>query len=99
MMKAISKAGAPVAAMVAVAALGAMTGKQATAGEFCRRDVTGQMNSCAYDTIAQCKAAAAGISGDCFRDPFLNDNRNAFAYQPNSSPSKKGARPQGSRAN
>ena len=102
MMRAILKLGAPVAAMIAAAALGAMTTKQATAGEFCRQDVTGHMTSCGFDTMAQCKASSVGIGGDCFRDPYLNDNRNAFAYQPGQSISprlQKGARSQGSGAN
>jgi hypothetical protein len=59
MMKAFSKFGMPVAAMIAFAALGAMTGNQANAGEFCRKDVTGQMIGCGFDTMDQCKAALA----------------------------------------
>jgi hypothetical protein len=39
------------------------------------------------------------IGGDCFRDPFLKDSREAFAYYPNSSRLKKGARPRGNEAN
>jgi hypothetical protein len=52
----------------------------ARAYEFCRRDVTGHMTSCSFDTMEQCEAMRSGIGGDCFRDPFLNDN--AYAYQP-----------------
>ena len=90
---------APVAAIVAIAALGAMSGNQASAAEFCRQDVTGHMTSCGFDTMEQCKAASAGIGGDCFRDPSLNNNRDAFAHQPNASHLKKGARPRGNGAN
>jgi hypothetical protein len=90
---------APVAAIVAIAALGAMSGNQASAAEFCRQDVTGHMTSCGFDTMEQCKAASAGIGGDCFRDPSLNNSRDAFGYQPNASHPKKGARPRGSEAN
>jgi hypothetical protein len=97
MMKAFLKIGVPVAVAVAVTALGAMTGNQAIAGEFCRQDVTGHMTSCGFNTMEQCKAMSAGIGGDCFRDPFLNDNRNAFAYQPNA-PRPKSARPRGGEA-
>ena len=89
---------APVAAIVAIAALGAMSGKQASAAEFCRQDVTGHMTSCGFDTMEQCKASSAGIGGDCFRDPSLNNSRDAFGYQPNSSHTKKGARPRRSEA-
>ncbi|XSC43060.1 DUF3551 domain-containing protein [Bradyrhizobium sp. RDT10] len=88
----------PVATMVAFAALGAMTGNQANAGEFCRRDVTGQMIGCGFDAMEQCKAASAGIGGDCFRDPFLKDNRDALAQYPNSPRPKKSARPRGGEA-
>ncbi|MEH2519948.1 hypothetical protein V1279_005521 [Bradyrhizobium sp. AZCC 1610] len=95
MMKAFLKVGMPVAAMVAFAALGAMTGNQANAGEFCRQDVTGHMTGCGFNTMEQCKAASAGIGGDCFRDPFLKDNRDAFAQYPNSPRPKKSARPRG----
>ena len=89
---------APVAAIIAIAALGAMSGKQASAAEFCRQDVTGHMTSCGFDTMEQCKASSAGIGGDCFRDPSLNNSRDAFGYQPNSSHPKKGARPRRSEA-
>jgi hypothetical protein len=98
MMKAFLKVGAPVAAMVAIVALGAMTGNQAKAGEFCRQDVTGHMTGCGFNTMEQCKAASAGIGGDCFRDPFLKDNRDAFAQYPNSPRPKKSARPRGNEA-
>ena len=63
-MKAFLKVGAPVAAMFAIVALGAMTGNQANAKEFCRQDVTGHMTGCGYGTMEQCKAASAGIGGD-----------------------------------
>jgi len=48
--------------------------------------------------MEQCKAASAGIGGDCFRDPSLNNSRDAFGYQPNSSHPKKAARPRRSEA-
>ena len=70
---------------MAVASFGALTTSTATAGEFCRQDVTGHMTGCDYSTMEQCQAASAGIGGDCFRDPNLTasqtDNHNAFAYQ------------------
>src|SRR6202011_2016466 len=72
MMKVLLKA-APAATLIALAA---MIAPDASAAEFCRTDVTGHMTSCGFDTMAQCKAASAGIGGDCFRDPFLKDNRN-----------------------
>ena len=89
---------APVAAIIAIAALGAISGKQASAAEFCRQDVTGHMTSCGFDTMEQFKAASAGIGGDFFRDPSLNNSRDAFGYQPNSSHPKKAARPRRSEA-
>jgi hypothetical protein len=97
-MKAFLKVGAPAAVAIAVAALDAMTGNPANAKEFCRQDVTGHMTSCGFDTMEQCKAMSAGIGGDCFRDPFLKDNHNAFAYQPNPPHPKNRAHPRGSKA-
>ena len=98
-MKAFAKISAPAAAVVAVVAFGAMSENKASAGEFCRQDVTGHMTGCGFNSMEQCKAASAGIGGDCFRDPFLKDSREAFAYHPNSSRLKKGARPRGNEAN
>jgi len=80
-MKALSKLMAPAAAIIAAATLGALTTNTASAGEFCRQDVTGHMTSCGFSTMEQCKAAASGIGGDCFRDPYLTGNHDAFAYQ------------------
>jgi hypothetical protein len=86
-MNTLAKLIAPAAALMAVASFGALTTSTATAGEFCRQDVTGHMTSCPFSSMEQCQAASAGIGGDCFRDPKLantqTDNHNAFAYQPN----------------
>ena len=85
-MNAFAKFIAPAAALMAVASFGALTTSTATAGEFCRQDVTGHMTSCPFASMEQCQAASAGIGGDCFRDPKLaanpTDTHNAFAYQP-----------------
>lgn len=86
-MNAFAKLIAPAAALMAVASFGALTTSTATAGEFCRQDVTGHMTSCGFSSMEQCQAASAGIGGDCFRDPKLaatpTNNQNALAYQPN----------------
>src|SRR3954463_1368266 len=42
----------------------------ASAYEYCRRDVTGFMLGCSFDTMEQCYATASGIGGFCQRDPF-----------------------------
>jgi len=89
-MNAFTKLIAPAAALMAVASFGALTTGTATAGEFCRQDVTGHMTSCPFASLEQCQAASAGIGGDCFRDPKLaatptgnqTSNHNALAYQP-----------------
>ena len=92
------KLGVPAATLVVAAFLGAITTSPASAGEYCRTDVSGHMTSCGFDTMEQCHAAASGIGGDCFRDPNLpgsasnaynGTNRNSFAYQPN----ENGSRP------
>ena len=81
------RAGVPAMAFGAAVVLGAMTSGSVAAGEFCRQDVTGHMTGCGYSTMEQCKAASAGIGGDCFRDPWLANKAdsnpgNAFAYAP-----------------
>jgi hypothetical protein len=85
---------ASAAALFAAIAVGAMTAP-ASAAEFCRTDVTGHMTSCSYTSMEQCHAASAGVGGDCFRDPYLNDgnsnNSNAYAYHPESPRSKRGS--------
>jgi len=90
MMKELLKA-APAVALLAAAAFGAMSAPEASAAEFCRQDVTGHMRSCGFDSMAQCQAASAGVGGDCFRDPSLNDSSNAYAYQPKSSRARSGS--------
>jgi hypothetical protein len=81
---------ASAAAAFAAIAVGAMTAP-ASAAEFCRTDVTGHMTSCSYTSLEQCHAASAGIGGDCFRDPSLNEsnNANAYAYHPESPRSRR----------
>jgi hypothetical protein len=89
MMKEFLKATtAPAAALFAAVAFGAMTAPTASAAEFCRTDVSGHMTSCSYTSVAQCQASSSGIGGDCFRDPYLNDSKNAYAYHPESPRSK-----------
>jgi hypothetical protein len=70
----------PAAALFALA-LAAMA-TPASAAEYCRQDVTSGMRSCSFETLAQCQAMSFGRGGDCYRDPFLADPRNALAYQP-----------------
>jgi hypothetical protein len=100
MMKEFLKATtAPAAALLAAIAFGAMIAPDASAAEFCRTDVSGHMTSCGFDSMAQCQAASAGIGGDCFRDPSLSDNKNAYAYHPNSLRSRSGSPAAGTAAN
>jgi hypothetical protein len=87
-MKELLVATAPAAAFLSAITFGAMIAPEASAGEFCRRDVTAHMTSCGFDSMEQCQTASAGIGGECFRDPFL-DSRNAYAYQPKHPLSKK----------
>jgi hypothetical protein len=96
-MDAFAKLIAPAAALMAVASFGALTTSTATAGEFCRQDVTGHMTSCPFASMEQCHAASAGIGGDCFRDPKLaanpTDTHDAFAYQPDARVTKHPRKP------
>jgi Protein of unknown function (DUF3551) len=100
-MRAIWKLGVPAATFVVAATLGAFLGAftptSATAGDYCRTDVTGHMTGCGFETMQQCKDASSGIGGDCFRDPKLGNSSassggNAFAYQPNAPQTAKRAR-------
>lgn len=77
---------APATALIATIAFG-MIATEASAGEFCRRDVTGHMTSCGFSNMAQCQATSAGIGGECFRDPYLNEASSAYA---SSKPSRAG---------
>jgi Protein of unknown function (DUF3551) len=52
-----------------------------SAYEYCRRDVTGFMLGCSFDTMEQCYATASGIGGYCQRDPF-RPAADAFASAP-----------------
>ena len=54
----------------------------AFAYEYCRRDVTGFMLGCSFDTMEQCYATASGIGGYCQRDPFRRA-ADALASAPN----------------
>jgi uncharacterized membrane protein len=104
MMKKFLKATtAPAAALLAAVAFGAIT-TPASAAEFCRQDVTGHMTGCGFTSMEQCQAASAGIGGDCFRDPYLKDSKNAdgknaYAYHPESPRSKSGSPKAGKAAN
>jgi Protein of unknown function (DUF3551) len=78
---------APITALSALAFVAMAT--PASAGEYCRKDVTSAVVSCSFDTLAQCKDMSSGRGGDCFRDPFLPATSSAYAYQPKHLRSKK----------
>jgi hypothetical protein len=76
------------AALFALAFVAMATPTTASAGEYCRQDVTSGMRSCSFSTLEDCKSMSAGRGGDCYRDPFLTDTNNAYAYQPKHSQAK-----------
>ena len=78
-------AAAPAVAALAWAMITFATAAPATAGEFCRKDITSAVVSCSFDTMDQCQAMSSGRGGDCFRDPFLKDASSALAYAPKAS--------------
>ena len=80
-MKQILKIAAAPAGLIVLSFLTFAT-TSAQAGEYCRKDVTSAVVSCSFDTLAQCQDMSSGRGGDCFRDPFLHDNRDALAYAP-----------------
>ncbi len=97
-MKEVLKIAAPAAALLATLGFGTLAAPEASAGEYCRRDVTGHMTSCSFDNMEQCQAMSAGIGGDCFRDPFLKDSSRAYAYQPKLSRFRSAAHSRGAAA-
>jgi hypothetical protein len=78
---------APASAMLALAFVAMTT--PASAGEYCRTDVSSHMQTCGFDSLEQCQAMSSGRGGSCDRDPFLTDTRSAYAYQPKQSRSKR----------
>jgi Protein of unknown function (DUF3551) len=83
----LKMAAAPASAMLALAFVAITT--PASAGEYCRTDVTSHMQSCSFDTLEQCQMMSAGRGGSCDRDPFLATTSNAYAYQAKPSHSKR----------
>ena len=71
---------APITALCALAFVAVAT--PASAGEYCRKDVTSAVVSCGFDTLTQCQDMSAGRGGDCYRDPFLANTSSALAYAP-----------------
>jgi hypothetical protein len=61
---------APVAALSALIFVAIAAPASAHTYEYCRRDVTSYMLSCAFDTMAQCQAMSSGRGSDCLSDPF-----------------------------
>jgi hypothetical protein len=81
------------AALLALGFVAMTTPASANPNEFCRQDVTSGMRSCSFATMEQCRAMSSGRGGDCYRDPFLADSSNAYAYQPKTSHAKNGIHP------
>jgi hypothetical protein len=79
---------APVTALFALAFVGMATPAAAAKYEYCRQDAISGMRSCAFENMEQCQAMSSGRGGTCFRDPFLVDTSNAYAYQPKHTVSK-----------
>jgi hypothetical protein len=78
---------ASASAMLALAFVAMTT--PASAGEYCRTDVSSHMQTCGFDSLEQCQAMSSGRGGSCDRDPFLTDTRSAYAYQAKQSHSKR----------
>src|SRR5258708_39678989 len=78
---------APITALSALAFVAMAT--PASAGEYCRKDVTSAVVSCSFNTLAQCQDMSSAPGADCFPDPFLPATSSAYAYQPKHLRSKK----------
>jgi hypothetical protein len=85
----LKMAAAPASAMLALAFVAITT--PASAGEYCRTDVSSHMLSCSFDTLEQCQMMSSGRGGSCDRDPFLaaTTTSSAYAYQAKPSHSKR----------
>ena len=76
-----------ITAATLVAAIALFAPAAVRAGEYCSVD-DASMRNCGFSSMEQCKAAVAGMNGDCTRDPFFKDNsiatinRNTYAYAP-----------------
>jgi hypothetical protein len=91
MKRLLKMTAAPMTALFALAFVGITTPAAAAKYEYCRQDVTSGMRSCSFETMEQCQAMSSGRGGHCYRDPFLTDTSNAYAYQPKHVRSKKPA--------
>jgi hypothetical protein len=80
MKQLLQSSAASIAALSALAMVAFAT--PASAGEYCRKDVTSAVVSCSFDNMEQCQAMSSGRGGDCFRDPFLAESSNTLAYAP-----------------
>jgi len=66
-----------------LAALSGTTPAKADArGAFCLQNYgTVGSDYCYYYTLAQCRAAASGLSGSCIANPYSASPHSAFAFQ------------------
>jgi Protein of unknown function (DUF3551) len=80
-MKSISKMITASAAALSTLVLVAIAAPAAHAGEFCNTNTSG-MRGCGYSNLEQCQATISSTGGNCARDPFYSDTKNALAYQP-----------------
>ena len=62
----------------------------AQAGEYCSTNTSG-MRGCGFSSLEQCQAAMSGQTGTCSRDPYLQDSKQALAYQPKQTRARKHA--------
>jgi hypothetical protein len=91
-MKQIStRVAAPFTAALFALFLAGLIPNTASAGDYCRYDVTSHMLGCSYATLEQCQAMSAGRGGDCLRDPFLARPSDALAYLPKHTKGSKAA--------
>jgi hypothetical protein len=80
----------PIAALIAMGFIS--SARPASAGEYCRKDVTSQVVSCSFDTLEQCQWTSSGRGGDCFRDPWL-PAAGTLAYAPHALHARPAAHP------
>ena len=81
---------APATALFAMAFVAMATPVAASPIDYCRHDVTSGMRGCGYSSLEQCQAMSSGRGGSCYENPFPENSKSAYAYQPKHAQSKSG---------
>ena len=82
---------APATALFAMAFVATATPAAAASPvDYCRTDTTSGMRGCGYTSLEQCRTMSSGRGGSCYENPFPENSKSAYAYQPKHAQSKSG---------